>query len=518
MNFSILRLTNHRSFPRLLARGRPQPLLILACWLTLAVPGLRAQQPADVVTVDKQTLQVLFERIDQLEARVRQLEADKQQAVGVQMVAASAPSNSTNPLQVSTAPAAFVPASLSPAFISFPAPANSFMPTSVAPVQQQPQGAVNPTQMAAQTAAAQQQQESEQSQTENVMAERMDLSKTLLRIRGFGDVSMVGGSRQAYPPTNQLAQTTSFVLGQLDLFTTSDISDKFKFISEIVFEGGPDNIYGVYTGPVNAFSVDVERYLIQYSYNDYLNISAGRWHTGIGYYNTAFHHSTWLQTTTGRPLLFQFEDRGGILPIHTVGVTATGLIPSGPLGLHYIAEAGNGRESRTPLTAEPVQNVVDDSNNKAFNVGIFARPEALRGLQAGFSFYHGILSPENANRISENIMAMHAVVVRSNYEWLNEAMVIRHSIIGETKVYNTPAFYTQVSRQFGSFRPYLRYQYINAARTEPVFPDVGLYEGPSAGIRFDASEFVALKLQYDYTVQRQQPNYSTLTLQIGFTF
>jgi hypothetical protein len=45
-----------------------------------------------------------------------------------------------------------------------------------------------------------------------------------------------------------------------------------------------------------------------------------------------------------------------------------------------------------------------------------------------------------------------------------------------------------------------------------------LNEGPSAGIRFDASEFVALKFQYDYTVQRNQPNYSTLTLQIGFTF
>jgi len=27
-----------------------------------------------------------------------------------------------------------------------------------------------------------------------------------------------------------------------------------------------------------------------------------------------------------------------------------------------------------------------------------------------------------------------------------------------------------------------------------------------------------LKFQYDYTVQRDQPNYSTLTLQIGFTF
>ena len=513
MNF--FRSINHRSSRRLLARGRPHLLLLLTSWFTLVAPGLHAQQAADVVNVDKQTLQALLERIDQLEVRVRQLEADKQQLTGVHMVAASAPYHSNNLRQASVA-TAFPTASLSPALISAPVPANSFMPASLAPVQS-PQATVNPTPTSAQTATAQQ-QESEQSQTENVMAERMDLSKTLLRIRGFGDVSLVGGNQQANPATNQRAQTTSFALGQLDLFTTSDISDKFKFISEIVFEAGPDKIYGVTTSPENTFSVDVERYLIQYSLNDYLNISAGRWHTGIGFYNTAYHHSTWLQTTTGRPLLFQFEDRGGPLPIHTVGVTATGLIPSGPLGLHYIAEAGNGRESRTPLISEPVQNVIDDSNHKAFNFGVFARPEKLRGLQTGFSVYHDLLSPLNSNRISETIMAMHAVVIRSNYEWLNEAMVIRHAIIGEPKVYNTPGFYSQVSRQFGSFRPYLRYQYINAAKTEPVFPDIGLNEGPSAGIRFDASEFVALKFQYDYTVQRDQPNYSTLTLQIGFTF
>jgi hypothetical protein len=59
---------------------------------------------------------------------------------------------------------------------------------------------------------------------------------------------------------------------------------------------------------------------------------------------------------------------------------------------------------------------------------------------------------------------------------------------------------------------------VNAANNEPVFPDVQLREGPSLGIRYDASEFVALKFQYDYTVLRQQPNVNGLSLQLGFTF
>ena len=433
-------------------RRRILPLL-LASLVTTTILQAQQPKPGDVTTLDKQALQLLLQRIDQLESRVRQLEAERQ-----------------------------------PAAVVSPAP--------------------GPTQKSAPPVNEAEQQA--ESQAESAVPERMDLSKTLLRLRGFGDITLHGDTRKG--------NTTAFTLGQLNLFVTSDISEKFKFLSEIVFEGGPDNIYGVTRGEINTFSVDVERYLVQYSYNDYLNVGAGRFHTAIGYYNTAYHHSTWFQTTTARPFLFQFEDRGGILPIHTVGVSAFGLIPSGRLGLHYVAEVGNGRASRSPLTQEPVQNVVDDQNHKAFNLALFARPEAIRGLQVGFSVYRDLLAPINSPRIGETILAAHAVFVRPRFEWLNEALVVRHAIFGTSQVFNTPGFYTQFSRQLGSYRPYFRYQYINASGTEPVFPDVRLRQGPSVGLRYDASESVALKLQYDYTDSRARAARNALALQVGFTF
>lgn len=70
----------------------------------------------------------------------------------------------------------------------------------------------------------------------------------------------------------------------------------------------------------------------------------------------------------------------------------------------------------------------------------------------------------------------------------------------------------------GAYRPYFRYEYLNAANTEPIFPDIGLRSGPSFGIRYDAAEFVALKFQYDYRFLRNQPGVNALTLQMGFTF
>ncbi len=442
-----------------------------------------AQKSADQVMVDRETLQHMMQRIDQLETRVRQLEAERQQ-----------PSDHTGapgPMAGMDGPA--VQASVAPAEAGDPGGRAAALQQAVG----QSSGGSTAT-------------DAEQNPSDSAMMERMDVSRTLLRIRGFGDISLHGDTHRG--------DTTSFSLGQLDLFVTSDVSDKFKFLSEITFEAGPTNIYGSVTEEPNSFGVDIERYLLQYSHNDYFNISAGRGHTAIGYYNTAYHHSSWLQTTTGRPFLFDFEDHGGILPIHMVGVSASGQIPSGSLGLHYVAEVGNGRASRTPLDSEPVQNELDDQNHKAFNMAVFARPEGVSGLQAGFSYYNDLLSPANMPPVGESIYAAHAVLVRPKYEWLNEALVDRHTLRGTSQAYNTPGFYSQVSKQFGAYRPYLRYQYVNVANGEPIFPDVQLRHGPSAGLRFDASESVALKFQYDYTFLRDQPGVSQLALQMGFTF
>lgn len=467
-----LRFTEHRPTAGLL-------LSALGLGLLMSAPMARAQAGSTTTSVDPQTIQALMQRIDQLEARVRQLEAR----------------------QAGTVPAlAERPAGVQPAAVQL-APVQAAVPQA---------SPAKPSGDAAQMPGV-----PENEQGEHAESERMDLSKTLLRIRGYGDVTLHGDN---YHQVGQPGDTTSFTLGQLDLFVTSDISDKFKFLSEIVFEGGPDNIYGVTTGEKNSFGVDVERYLLQYSYNDYFNLSAGRYHTAIGYYNTAFHHSTWLQTTTGRPLLFNFEDRGGILPVHNVGVEAYGRIPSGSLGLHYVAEIGNGRESRDPFNSEPVQNVISEDNHKAFNIAVFARPSKIPGLQTGFSVYRDQLTPPPVfNPVGETILAAHAVYTTNRFEWLNEALVIRHAVKGG-HVFDTPGWYTQISRAFGAYRPYFRYQYINASSNEPIFPDIQLRAGPSAGLRFDASEFVALKLQYDYSVLRNQNATQGLTAQVGFTF
>ena len=426
---------------------------LLVVTVGLALPaGVLAQEQEDTVVVNRQTIQQMMQRIEQLEARVHELEAER--SAPQFAIAANSTSPSNSALQ--------------------PAVSHVLAEGSAAP------------------------------EATPLDPEKMDVSKTLLHIRGFADFGLVG--------TSGKGNSGAFSMGKLNLFITSNISDKLKFLSEVVFEN-----QGPFSPQANNFTVDVERALLEYSYNDALNLTIGRYYTAIGYYNTAYHSSAWVQTAIGRPSLFAFEDEGGILPLHEVGVSASGQISSGGLGLHYVAEVGNGRGTRTPINSTAEQTI-DISNHESQTVALFARPDRIPGLQIGFSAYRETLAPNYSEKIGETIWDVYAMLARGSFEWLTEGVLIRHSLYDRSLVYKTPGFYSQFSKRFGSFAPYCLYQYINAPASEPIFSDVGLRTGPSVGIRYDATESVAVKLQYDYTSLRKQQPINSLGLQVGFTF
>jgi hypothetical protein len=320
-----------------------------------------------------------------------------------------------------------------------------------------------------------------------------------LQIRGFNDVS--------FHALRDSGSVNTFTLGQLDLFLTTRLVSDFSTVGEVVFEAG-DN---------NGFGVDVERMLLQYAPSDRFIVAAGRFHTAIGYYNTAYHHGNWFQTATGRPFIFRFEDDGGILPVHGVGVTAQGQIPSGGAGLRWVAEISNGRRSRSP-DDEPVQNVEDENAHKAVNVALLTRPTRFPGLQAGLSVYRDRLEPDAQPTIGETIVAAHLVYQSPLFEQLNEAIFIRHAPAGGEAV-TTSSLYSQISRQLGRFRPYLRYEYLDVPVNDLVFRnEMGRSYGPTVGLRFDAAPPVAVKLEYVRLTGSIQPQTNGLTVQLGFAF
>jgi hypothetical protein len=324
----------------------------------------------------------------------------------------------------------------------------------------------------------------------------MEPEPTRMQLRGFADMRFRASNESDVPST--------FSVGQLDLFMTSQLASDLNLVGEVVFEANDQNQY----------SVDVERLLLQFSPSDYFDIGIGRYHTAIGFYNNAYHHGAWFQTALGRPRLFEFEDDEGILPVHGVGITARGRVPSGRLGLHWIAEVGNGRRYGD---AEAVQVVQDDSRYKAVNVGFLLRPEWVPGFQTGLSVYHD--KPASAaGRINQTITAAHVVYQGGVYEQLNEVVIIRDTPAGGGATSTTTGVYTQLSRRFGRLSPYVRYEHLDMAQDDPLFGALGSISGPSLGVRYDFRDLAALKVQWDRFTRRHGAAVNAVTAQVAFTF
>jgi hypothetical protein len=299
----------------------------------------------------------------------------------------------------------------------------------------------------------------------------------------------------------------NFFTGDFDLLLTAKISDKASVLSEIAFG----------EGDAQTYSVDLERMLFNYDYNDHLRMSFGRYHTGIGYYNTAFHNGSWLQTTADRPLIMEFADAGGLLPTQAVGLSFTGSIPSGRLGLNYIAEYGSSDTIRPDLIDHTFEH---ENNGNHVNVGLFARPESIPGLQIGGSIYHDRISDSTHGpraRLGQTIVNGHVVYIRHGIEFLNEGFLVQHDYEQSSAVYNMPAFYSQISKQFRRIRPFFRYQYINANQSG-FLEDVALRHGPSFGGRYDFNDSIAFKTQFDHTVRKGEPDLNGLHMQLAFKF
>jgi hypothetical protein len=318
-----------------------------------------------------------------------------------------------------------------------------------------------------------------------------------LAIRGFADVD--------FSATNQKGSSSGFNLGQFDLHLASPLSRKISYFGEVTF-----------TAQQTGYSLEVERSIIRYDYDDFFKLSFGRYHTPISYWNTAFHHGTWLQTTISRPEMVKI---GGIfIPVHFVGLLAEGSIPSGGLHLGYEVGLGNGRG----LTLSRAGDAGDVNNNRAWLVNVFARPARLYGFQVGGSFYKDEITLANGTNIREWIASTHIVWTKETPEFLAEFANSHHQDLLTTQVFNTPAFYVQFAYRFPwlerALKPYYRFEYIQPPLGEPILAGTDL-TGSTLGLRYDISSFAAFKSEYRNTRRlASEPRVSGVFFQTSFTF
>ncbi len=334
-------------------------------------------------------------------------------------------------------------------------------------------------------------------------ARQLETHYPSLQIRGFGDAN--------FGTTDQQGTNSGFFLGQLDLHIASALSQKISYFGEITMNAHP-----------NEYTLEVERSIIRYDYDDYFKISFGRFHTPVGYWNTAFHHGAWLETTVDRPFLVKVG--GTFTPLHLVGALAEGHIPSGGLGLQYNVGIGNGRGS---LIARPGDSG-DVNNNRAWVVKLFSRPAKFYGLEVGGSVYRDKITQPGLPDYREWISSAYVVWTKGAPEFLAEFDNVNHHNILTGQDANSDAFYAQFAYRLPWFektwKPYYRFEYTHMPLSEQVFvyqPQVGSI----LGIRYDISNFAAFKLEYRYLNSHapkaehpEIPAVNGLFFQTAFTF
>jgi hypothetical protein len=260
----------------------------------------------------------------------------------------------------------------------------------------------------------------------------------------------------------------------------------------------------------------VERSIIRFDQSDKLKISFGRYHTPINYWNTQYHHGSWLQTSEARPEMIQFG--GSFLPVHFIGALVEGALPAAGLNLNYNLGIGNGRGAVISRAGD----FGDVNNNRAWLVNLFIKPDKLYGLQAGGSAYRDEIT-QGLNNYREWITSGHLVWARENPEVIAEVASVRHEGVRPlTLASNSIAYYVQAAYRLPwlerLLKPYYRFEYIHIPKSDTVFRLVPSLNESIVGLRYDISSFAAFKLEYRNIARPGQPRVNGAFAQTSFTF
>lgn len=310
---------------------------------------------------------------------------------------------------------------------------------------------------------------------------------TPVQLDAFGDVSAQGDFGGAGPARGR------FVLGPLGLMFMAALGPHVDFMAETALEADESN----------DLSIDLERLSLRWSAKHF-SVMAGRMHTDLGFWNATYHHGRWLQPTIRRPRVVGFEDEGGLIPAHAVGVAGEAIIGVGPGDLHVVLTVANGRGD----VPDEILLVRDTNLAKQVVLSVYHDQVGVRGLRLGVSFDVDHIAPAPGSlrpalpdeAIDEAIGNVNLALLHAPVTLIAESFVFVHRARSQTwRIFDS---YVVAGWQLGSFQPYLEVEdrrspdglppFFQAASVE-VLPN---FTRGLVGLRYDTTRWSALRLEY----------------------
>jgi hypothetical protein len=329
----------------------------------------------------------------------------------------------------------------------------------------------------------------------NSSTEELDIRSVHWRysLNFFGDVSLSGGHPTS--PDHPL----SFALGAQDILLKGELANHIVTSTEIAIEGQDDG----------SFGVDIERFNVRWQSPNFY-VEAGRSHTEFGYWNNAYHHGKWLQLTIDRPRWVAFEDDGGLLPVHWVGLVTGAHFGVGSGTLNLVASVGNGRGK----IVDDVRNSRDYQSSKALHAAVEVVGIGLPELRLGAAGVVSRIPPQDMSvrpalpdrSIDELIVSGHLSYASVPLLLIGETYAVVHRV-DDTR-WTTLGGFVLLGYAFGRVTPYLEFERIaSRGGTDPFF-NPGTASAPLVsfdtaegivGLRVDLSDWTALKAEYRAT-------------------
>jgi len=297
-----------------------------------------------------------------------------------------------------------------------------------------------------------------------------------------------------------------FTIGQLVGQLNAEIDDKLSVFTELTATARRGEDY----------EFEIERMFVRYDFSDMYKLSAGRFHTPIGYWNTAYHHGSWLQTTIGRPEGVKFGSY--VMPIHFMGVQLEGKLWDSDFG--YRVGFGNGRceEINDPC------DLGDSNSHPAYLAEVFYRPLNRFRLDTGLTLYVDSVTPAVGPEVDETIIDGYIALQGERPELIAEYLYGIHerkNTIGPEG--NTNTAYLQLAYRLGgrvqNLKPYVRAEFVDVDADDPLLGDLGLdYDGYIGGLRWDFSRWAALKTEVRSQEFDHGSRVTSFWIQLAFVF
>jgi hypothetical protein len=303
------------------------------------------------------------------------------------------------------------------------------------------------------------------------------MGMTPFTIQGFGDINYASRG------TDDDAPHSGFEAGALDLFVTSQLSDSWSAIVELVFEKEGNRLF-----------TDLERFRFTYEQSDAFRVSVGRMKNPFVHWPIMGHHALFNQIPLDLPSVARPEDESGLWPMHFVGLIAQGR-SIGRAGLSYSLGIGNGRGR----TLEEIQVATDANPHRALLASIGVSPGRVPGFEISTSTYVDRI-PAPSGALKERDAAVAVSYVHSGLELRAEVSVMRHQDEASDVAHVTRGWYVLAARRLsGRLRkltPFALLERLDAAETEIFLEGTPDERSWTIGARWDASRWIALKSDF----------------------